>query len=143
MFNALRVLAALLVISGPADAEIFKCVNEKGLTVYQNFLCQFDSKGSLLTAPAPQQAPGLRAVSPEASGGRLRAAASSVRTASMAADGRVQPRIGMTRGEVRRLSWGRPSRISRDRETEAEIWTYDANRVVWFDRTGHVSAIQG
>jgi hypothetical protein len=141
MINALLLLVALLVGSASADAEIFKCVNEKRVTVYQNFPCELDSRGLLVTTPPPQQATEVRAGSPDATGaGRLMGSKGA--TASATADGKAPPRIGMSRMEVRRQSWGRPARISRDPETKAEIWTYDTNGVVWFDKTGHVAAIQ-
>jgi len=140
MINAILLLAVVLVISPTANADIFKCVNEKKLTVYQNFPCEFDARGSLSTMPPPQKAAEVQTASPKMAGGTVRPVASTAGPAS-AADGKT-PRVGMTRAEVRRQGWGRPSRISRDRETQAEIWTYDANRVVWFDSTGHVSAVQ-
>ncbi len=49
----------------------------------------------------------------------------------------------MTARQVRHLSWGEPNDISKSEgATGVETWTYSENRVLRFDESGRVAAIQ-
>jgi hypothetical protein len=146
-----RLLFAFLLflVSLSAIGEIFKCVKGKGEIVYQNFECKLDTIGSAATAPpggpaqpAPRtgdQAPVAKALpSAPAVGAKAPDAAQQ-----FAADGNAQkyePRVGMTKRQVRRLSWGEPEDIKP--AEGGEIWTYAKNRSVRFGENGRVVAVQ-
>ena len=52
------LLASLLALALPASAQLFKCVNAQGKTIYQDQPCEEKSKQSTLKgAPAPAAAP--------------------------------------------------------------------------------------
>ena len=147
MLKPVCVLACALAISPLAVAEIFKCVKD-GETVYQNFPCHINSIGSQATAAPPKEtgaAPAGKGASPTTQPAGLPSQAPGgiagdvpvVRTP----DGKYEPRVGMTRRQVRRLSWGEPEEITRTDEGEF-VWKYSDNRVLRFDDKGRLTSVQ-
>jgi hypothetical protein len=129
--RSLFIGIALCFVSAAATAEIFKCVKGKGTVVYQNFPCDLDSLDSPGTSVAS---------SPRGSNEVFADFATTPRTA----DGKYEPRIGMTRAQVKQLSWGEPSEIDKyaGDKKRAEMWTYDRKRALWFDEHGRLSAVK-
>src|SRR5215813_4719083 len=117
MFKSFCALLFLLFGVSLASAEVFKCVGKNGEDLYQNFPCQFESRGVMPTDVA----------SPKKS------------TAAP-----VEPRIGMTTEEVRAI-WGEPTDTLWEEPGDgdlSEVWWYGASRSVRFDRKRRVAAIQ-
>jgi hypothetical protein len=146
-----RIVLALFLLSPLAGAEIFKCAGENGAIVYQNFRCELDSIGSSATAPMPAESnigsssakPASALPSPIASAQVPAQPAASPAPFIAATTGKYEPRIGMTARQVRHLSWGEPIDISKSEgATGVETWTYSGNRVLRFDESGRVAAIQ-
>jgi len=151
MWKSACIIVCTLAFSPLATAEIYKCDKGKGETVYQNFPCSIDSIGSQATAPAPAEA----AASPAPRLNDTTAVArapTQVQTPAASGiaggvpvvkneDGKYEPRAGMTRRQVRRLSWGEPEDIQRTDEGEF-VWTYSGNRVLRFDDKGRLTTVQ-
>ena len=49
MLKSVCVLFSVLFVAPLASAEIFKCVGKNGEDLYQNFPCQFESRGGMPT----------------------------------------------------------------------------------------------
>ncbi len=136
VFKPLCVLLPFLFASPLVSAEIFKCPRGK-TTVYQNFPCAVDSIGSTATAPAPSEPAApvpVNFAEPKAGKGKLAAAERSSGSAT-------EPRIGMTKNQVKASAWGEP--IDAVGEEVVEGMTYDLakRRTVSFDVTGRVSTL--
>ncbi|HVO89481.1 MAG TPA: DUF4124 domain-containing protein [Casimicrobiaceae bacterium] len=140
MWKSLCVGATLLIVAPYASGEIFKCVGASGRITYQNFPCNVDSIGSHAIAAAPQVAePSTDANLPLRRGQLL--SATRVQTPSTPPG---EPGIGMTREQVRATHWGQPVDVTEQEEWDGwkEVWTYDSNRRVEFNRRGRVQAVQ-
>jgi hypothetical protein len=143
MLKPICVLLALLVASPLVNAEIFKCTRA-GNAVYQNFPCDVDSIGSSATATAPAaKAAAIAASAPE----RSPSAVSGPKAAGAeeSAPARIEPRIGLTRNQVRTSAWGEPIDIVKedDEDGGTETWYYDVGRkrAILFDARGKVAEI--
>ena len=145
------VFMLLLVPTGSAFAEIYKCAGKHGLNVYQNFPCDLDRLGSVPVDPKKAKAPEARAdaskppaVTPTASAAPKpnAAASSSPAPAAMVAQA-SEPRVGMTADEVRAL-WGEPEEIIQDEPASGriEIWRYADGRSVNINNKHRVSEVQ-
>ena len=127
MLKSVFVLFSVLFLAPLASAEVFKCVGKSGEDLYQNFPCQFESRGGMPTDVAdtkksPTDAQGLKK-SPAAP---------------------AEPRIGMTTEEVRAL-WGEPTDTHWEEPGDgdlSELWSYGDSRSVRFGPRGRVAAIQ-
>jgi len=125
--------------AAPSYAEIFKCAGKNGADLYQNFPCHIDSLGSLPSNPAETKTPLPPA---DASAAKPRSAPVAVAATGMPAKA-GEPRIGMTKDEVRAL-WGEPIETFEDelREGRTEIWRYGDSRSVRFNHKRRVLEVQ-
>jgi hypothetical protein len=131
----------MVFVAPLASAQIFKCVAKDGTDLYQNFPCGIDSIGSV-----PTNGPSEKAGLAQSDSKRAKPNPSSpvvVITADKSIIARNEPRIGVTKEEVRAM-WGEPtdSRWEEPGEGDlSEVWSYGNSRSVRFvnDR---VSAIQ-
>ena len=137
MLKSVCVLFSVLFVAPLASAEIFKCVGKKGEDLYQNFPCQFESKGGMPTdVPDTKKSPTGIAdpkKSPTDVAGPKKSPAAP-----------AEPRIGMTTEEVRAI-WGEPTDTHWEEPGDgdrSEIWSYGASRSVRFDGKRRVAAIQ-
>ena len=141
MFKSSCVLVALLLVSPLVTAEIFKCARDNGSTVYQNFPCAVDSIGSQATATAPPEAAPVVAPPPAPA----RTKADKVADAAPSLAGRTEPRVGMTKAQVKASTWGEPIDMVTEEVVEGwtETWHYDyANkRSVVFGTNKRVSEV--
>ena|GEM_PF-1439369 len=127
MFKSFCALLFLLFGVSLASAEVFKCVGKNGEDLYQNFPCQFESRGVMPTDVASPKKSTIDVPGPKK---------------SPAAP--VEPRIGMTTEEVRAI-WGEPTDTLWEEPGDgdlSEVWSYGASRSVRFDRKRRVAAIQ-
>jgi len=142
MLKPICALFALLVASPLVNAEIFKCTRA-GNAVYQNFPCDVDSIGSSATATAPAaKTAAIAASAPD----RSPSAVSGPKAAGAEASApvRIEPRIGLTRNQVRTSAWGEPIEIVKEDDEEGtETWYYDLERkrAILFDARGKVADI--
>ena len=142
--TTMLLVLVLFASAAVAHAEIFKCSKAGGTVVYQNFPCDIDSIGSSATAPMPADP------KPTASTVQASAHSSSDEHVTLplpkapSAFAKPEPRIGMTRRQVRHQSWGEPVDISQVQGSKGaiETWTYGDNRKVLFDEQGRVTAFQ-
>jgi hypothetical protein len=137
MLKSVCVLFSVLFVASLASAEIFKCVGKKGEDLYQNFPCQFESKGGV-----PTDVPDTKKSSTDVADTKKSSADDAGPKKSPAAP--AEPRTGMTTDEVRAI-WGEPTSIVQEEPGDGgrfEVWSYDASRSVRFDRKGRVSAIK-
>jgi len=123
------ILVSALAIAAPAMAEIYKCVSKAGLTMYQNFPCQYDSNPEatarvMPAANASQPKPAM----PVAVAANT--ASPAVNAASPAPIvNAAEPTVGMAAEEVRKLL-GEPLEIVQDTPTEGvETWRYLSHNV--------------
>ena len=142
MFKPSCVLMALVFASPLATAEIFKCTRD-GATVYQNFTCDVESIGSKATATAPPEQTATLAVSaPE----RIQRPPRKVKPPEEKLAGPpTEPRVGMTKNQVKASTWGEPVDIVKEEVVEGwtQAWYYDLQkkRSVLFDVRGVVSSV--
>lgn len=137
------LLLALLFASPLVTAEIYKCSRDNGNTVYQNFPCSIDSIGSEATATAPPEQPAPVVATPAPI--PTRSKAKQVADAAPSAIGRTEPRIGMTKNQVKASTWGEPIDMVKEEVVEGwtETWHYDYNnkRTVVFGTNKRVSEV--
>jgi hypothetical protein len=142
----LGLLLALPAIA--AHADIYACAGQHGMTVYQNFPCQFRSLGSL---------PAVDALQGKSSSSALAAAHSdtgAARNASThAASGKPliqartagagEPGPGASEDDVRK-AWGEPEEIIQDEPPSGrvDIWRYKDGRSVQIGRGHRVVSVQ-
>jgi len=141
MSRSAVILLCATLVAPQACAEIFKCMGKNGITLYQNFPCQFDS---LALAPVDVQAP--RAPPAPSTSSQPSAKTQVPATPVVGPSGPVQaqPRLGMTAEEVRAI-WGEPKDALQEEPGEggrSEVWSYGDSRSVRFDHRGRVSAVQ-
>lgn len=132
-------LALMFCVAPPAAAEIFKCAAENGLALYQNFPCQFDSVGWAPPSPRVANVP-----SPLTRHNQAASKAAPVSVASAVQwTNATEARVGMTPDEVRAI-WGEPMEIAHEGTAGAdvEIWRYDDNSSVHFDRRNRVVTVE-
>ena len=148
MINLLKswrwVLLALA--SGAAQAEIYSCRGDGGVTVYQNFPCAFNSLGSVSTASptpvAPTATPNTNSqtdkVTPSGNSARARAVVAPAATTATNV-----PHVGWSPDEVRK-TWGEPEEVVQDEPPKGriEIWRYKDGRSVEIDRRHRVIAVR-
>jgi len=121
----------LLFVAPLASAEIFKCVAKNGLDLYQNFPCQFQSRGWMpmnVRGPTTQLAPMPSKPTNNDTGAHADAAAGRLHSSQS------RLRLGMTKEEVR-ARWGEPADSHWDEPGEgerSEIWSYGNARSVRF-----------
>ena len=124
------VVAPFLLVAPPASAEIFKCAGKSGVVVLQNFRCEFDSLGSLPSAPTP--------VGSAAANTAVHAALRVEPTRTP-----TDPQVGMSVEDVRAI-WGEPTDSHWEEPGEgerSEVWLYgDARSVRFID--GLVAAVR-
>src|SRR5262249_47056173 len=131
MLKSVCVLFAVLFVAPVATAEVFKCVGKKGEALYQNFPCQFESRGGMPTDVADTKKSLTDVTDTKKSPTDVAAPKKS--TAAPA-----EPRIGMTTDEVRAI-WGEPTDTVQEEPGDGprfEVWSYGASRSVRFDRKG-------
>jgi hypothetical protein len=137
MLKSVCALFFLLFVAPLASAEIFKCVGKKGEDLYQNFPCQFESKGGMPTdVPDTKKSP-TGIADPKKS-------PTDVAGPKKSPAALAEPRIGMTTEEVRAI-WGEPTDTHWEEPGDgdlSELWSYGASRSVRFDRKRRVAAIQ-
>jgi hypothetical protein len=135
------LLVALPAVA--AQAEIYACPGQRGMTIYQNFPCQFTSLGSM-----PATVPESKFLSPAAAAVGSRAApardaptngARGVPAIQSTAAGAGELRRGMSEGEVRK-AWGEPEEIVQDEPPSGrvETWRYKDGRSVQLDHAHRV-----
>jgi hypothetical protein len=142
--HPLRDSRALIAVILPAfcaaplaSAEIFKCVAKDGTALYQNFPCQFDSIGWMLSNP---QAAKTTLTPLDSRQAKPHAAPVNVASMVKSVDA-GEPRIGMTPDEVRAIL-GEPLEAVQDESIDAgEIWRY-VDKNIQFDRTHRVAVVQ-
>ena len=125
-----RALLCMAFALHAADAygEIYRCAGKRGMTVYQNFPCTFDSLGSVSADAAPEAKPAARPAPPKAVPAPARAAATSTAVSRPAIQptpaGASNPQPGMNEDGVRK-AWGEPDEIIQDEPPSGrvEIWT--------------------
>ena len=109
-----------LAVAAPATAEIYKCISKAGLTMYQNFPCQYDSnpeatRVAMPAASAAQPKPAM----PLAVAANVANAAANVKAVDP-----PEPKVGMAAEEVKAML-GEPLEIVHDTPTEGiETWRY-------------------
>ncbi len=148
--NSLYALVGSLLLSSVASADIYKCAGDNGAVVYKNFPCSVESIGSSATAPKPADPPASVAPanattrSSKASSAGASSDPSQLATLVNTTAGKPQPKAGMTKRQVRNLSWGEPVEISYPDGTDgkAELWTYTDKHSVRFDPMGRVVSFQ-
>ena len=119
------ILVSTLAIAAPVTSEIYKCTSKAGLTMYQNFPCQYDSnpeppKGAMPATSAAQPKPAM----PVTVAANAPNPAANVNTPDA-----KEPQAGMDAGEVRRLL-GEPLEIAQDTPSEGvETWRYLSHNV--------------
>ena len=119
------LLVYALVAAAPAAAEIYKCVSKAGLTMYQNFPCQYDKNPEA----AARVMPAASAAQPKP----VIPVAVAANAASVAANANAteptEPTVGMTAEEVRKML-GEPLEIVQDTPTQGiETWRYLSHNV--------------
>jgi hypothetical protein len=119
------ILVYSLVSAAPATAEIYKCVSKAGLTMYQNFPCQYDKNPEA----AARVMPAVNAAQPKPVQPVAVAANSAAATANANVADPTEPTVGMAAEEVRKLL-GEPLEIVQDTPTEGvETWRYLSHNV--------------
>src|SRR5215813_15314886 len=101
MFKSFCALLFLLFGVSLASAEVFKCIGKKGEALYQNFPCEFESRGGMPTDVADTKKSPTDVVSPKKS-------TIDVPGPKKSPAAYAEPRIGMTTEEVRAI-WGEPT----------------------------------
>jgi hypothetical protein len=137
MLKSVCVLFSVLLVAPLASAEVFKCVGKKGEDLYQNFPCQFESRGGMPTDVADTKKSPTDVADTKKSPANVAGPKKSPAAPA-------EPRVGMTSDEVRTI-WGEPTSIVQEEPGDGgrfEVWSYDASRSVRFDRKGRVSNIQ-
>ena len=132
MLKSVCVLFSVLFVAPLASAEVFKCVGKNGEDLYQNFPCQFESRGGMPTDVRPKNHPDPKKSPTDVAGPKKSPAVPA------------EPRIGMTTDEVRAI-WGEPTDTVQEEPGDGgrfEVWSYGASRSVRFDRKRRVAAIQ-
>jgi hypothetical protein len=143
------VLGVLLALCATAAyADIYTCPGVDGMTVYQNFPCEFSSLGSVpVGAPTESR---LQSAALPAANTRARAERSAnanvdrgKRTTPTPTPGAGQPQPGMSEDEVRKL-WGEPEEIIQDEPPSGrvDIWRYKDGRTLRIDHGHRVAAVQ-
>ncbi len=143
--SACVLFSSVLFLAPLASAEVFKCVGKSGEDLYQNFPCQFESRGGMPTDVAdtkksPTDAHGAKK-SPAAPTQKRLGDAQGLKKSPAAP---AEPRIGMTTEEVRAI-WGEPTDTHWEEPGDgdlSELWSYGPSRSVRFDRKRRVAAIQ-
>ena len=131
------ILAAALLATTGASAEIFKCFAKDKTPIYQNFPCQFKSIDSV---PSNLQVAKVAFVPPAATPAKPKAAPVNVPVPVKPPDP-AEPSVGMPQDEIRALL-GEPMEMVPDHPAEGiETWRY-VNRSIQFDRTQHVVDLQ-
>src|SRR5262249_19621068 len=145
MFPFASVLVFLMLIASQASAgEIFKCVAKDGGPLYQNFPCNIDSLGWLPWDPLVAKTPSMPGASAADKSAAAPPKAAPVNMASTVKPTYAEPRIGMTKEEVRALL-GEPEEMIDDEPAEGgrvSLWRYADGRSVQFDHKHHVTEIQ-
>ncbi len=140
MSKSFCVLLSLFFVSPLVTAEIFKCTRESGNIIYQNFPCNVDSIGSHATATAPPEQASAAPTAPVPVKSKAQVA-----DADKALGTGLEPRVGMTKGQVKASTWGDPIDIVKEEVVEGnvETWHYDyANkRTVVFGTNKRVSDV--
>jgi hypothetical protein len=137
MLKSVCALFSLLFVVSLASAEVFKCVGKNGEDLYQNFPCQFESRGGMPTDVADTKKSPTDVASPKKS-------TIDVPGPKKSPAAPAEPRIGMTTEEVRAI-WGEPTDTVWEEPGDgdlSEVWSYGASRSVRFDRKRRVAAIQ-
>ena len=135
--SACVLFSSVLFLAPLASAEVFKCVGKSGEDLYQNFPCQFESRGGMPTDVANTK----KSPTDVADTKKSRADVAGPKKSPAAP---AEPRIGMTTEEVRAI-WGEPTDTLWEEPGDgdlSEIWSYGASRSVRFDRKRRVAAIQ-
>jgi len=142
-----RLLCLLVALPATAaQAEIYACPGQRGMTIYQNFPCQFTSLGSM-PATVPESkflAPAAAAVGSHAAPARDGTnGVRGVPPMQSTAAGAGELRRGMSEGEVRK-AWGEPEEIVQDEPPSGrvEIWRYKDGRSVQLDHAHRVLSVQ-
>src|SRR5262244_4436563 len=89
---------SVFLVAPPASAEVFKCIGKKGEDLYQNFPCEFESRGGMPTDVADTKKSPTDVASQKKS-------TIDVPGPKKSAAAHTEPRIGMTTEEVRAI-WG-------------------------------------
>jgi hypothetical protein len=141
MERSFAIFWLLLLVAPLASAEIFKCVRNDGLDLYQNFPCQFDSMGRVPMNMQAQQASSLPTTSSQPNTKTLAPKATLV--GRSVSPKQREPQLGMTTEEVRTI-WGEPAESLWEEPgvgDRSELWSYGNSRSVRFVKA-RVSAIQ-
>jgi len=144
-----RALLCMAFALHAADAygEIYRCAGKRGMTVYQNFPCTFDSLGSVSADAASEAKPAAHPAPPKAVPAPARAAATPTAVSKQAIQptpaGASNPQPGMNEDGVRK-AWGEPDEIIQDEPPSGrvEIWKYKDGRSVQINRKHRVVAVQ-
>ena len=117
------ILVSTLAIAAPVTAEIYKCTSKAGLTMYQNFPCQYDTNPDA----AARVMPAVNAAQPKPV--QPVAIAANAATPAANAPNPTEPTVGIAAEEVRKLL-GEPLEIVQDTPTEGiETWRYLSHNV--------------
>jgi hypothetical protein len=145
-FVAVPLLAyAAVVGSGPAAAEIFRCVAKDGAPLYQNFPCHLDSLDFASSSPAVTPLRPVLNTTSENTAAETAKGVLPVRnragTAPAAAIGSAA--LGMTGDEVR-ARLGEPAEIVHDELRKGRVftWRYANGSVVQFDNKHRVVELE-
>jgi hypothetical protein len=137
----LPLIVVLVLAPTAAHAEIFTCSGKAGMTIYQNFPCEFDSLGSL---PTPSSKSATTVVPARSAQAKPTSVGSERRTTvAQSNPAPAAPRVGMTTDQVKAI-WGEPADKSAEEPADGdiEIWTYADSRSIQFDRKGRVTAFR-
>jgi hypothetical protein len=137
MLKSVCVFFSVLFVAPLVSAEVFKCVGKKGEDLYQNFPCQFESRGGMPTDVADTKKSLTDVTDPKKS-------PTDVAGPKKSPAAPAEPRIGMTTEEVRAI-WGEPTDTHWEEPGDgdlSELWSYGASRSVRFDPKRRVAAIQ-
>jgi hypothetical protein len=136
---------ALALAATASNAEIYSCAGPRSMTVYQNFPCEFTSRGSVpasgsaQTKPSAPTTPGAATVARNATAGNTRTPPAVQTTVAP----NTGPRPGMSEDDVRK-AWGEPEEIIQDEPPSGrvDIWRYKDGRSVQINRRHRVVAVQ-
>ena len=136
---------SLVLAATASTAEIYSCAGPRGMTVYQNFPCEFTSRGSVpatstadLQFPAAASAATRTATEPHSAATNPVVAKPATRGASAR---NTEPQPGMSEDDVRK-AWGEPEEIIQDESPSGpiELWRYKDGRSVQIRRHRIVAA---
>jgi hypothetical protein len=135
---------SLALAATASNAEIYSCAGPRSMTVYQNFPCEFTSRGSVPASgsaqkPSAPMAPGAATVARNATADNTRTPP-AVQTTVVPNTG---PRPGMSEDDVRK-AWGEPEEMIQDEPPSGrvDIWRYKDGRSVQINRRHRVVAVQ-